>query len=160
MMLMVWSIGFMVAAGVLGAALWRRPAAADLAYRLCIAGAVVAGGVPAIGVLAGGSVASVSLATPMPGGPWVFGLDALSALFVLLILAGGAASASYGVRYLRDGATARAARASHFFVSTLLAAMLALVVARAALPFLIAWEAMALMSYATIVLDHARADVR
>ena len=160
MIFVAWSIGLMVAAGVVGAALWQRPAAADLAYRLCVAGAVVAGGTAAVRVLAGGRVASVSLATPMPGGPWVFGLDALSALFVLLILAGGAASASFGVRYLSDGVTARAARASHLFVSTLLAAMLALVVARAALPFLIAWESMALMSYAAIVLDHGRADVR
>ncbi len=160
MIFVAWSIGLMVAAGTFGAALWRRPAAADLVYRLCVAGAVVAGSVPAVRVLAGGSVVSVSFPTPMPGGPWVFGLDPLSALFLLLTLAAGSASASFGVAYLRDGATPRAARASHFFVATLMAALLTLVVARAALPFLIAWEAMALTSYAAIVLDHGRAEVR
>ncbi len=160
MIFVAWSIGLMVAAGAFGTALWRRPAAADLVYRLCVGGAVVAGGIPVVRVLAGGSVASVSLATSMPGGPWVFGLDPLSAVFLLLILAAGSASASFGVTYLRDGATARAARASHFFVATLMAAMVTVVVARAALPFLIAWESMALTSYAAIVLDHGRAEVR
>jgi hydrogenase-4 component B len=160
MIFVAWSIGLMVAAGAFGAALWRRPAAADLVYRLCVAGAVVAGVIPAVRVLAGGAVASVSLATSMPGGSWVFGVDPLTALFLVLILAAGSANASFGVTYLRDRATARAARASHFFVATLLAALVTLVVARAALPFLIAWEAMALTSYAAIVLDHGRAGVR
>jgi hydrogenase-4 component B len=160
MILVAWSLVLLMTAGTLGAALWQRPAAADAAYRACVALAVVAGGIPALRVLGGGSVADLSLHTPMPGGPWVFGLDALSALFLLVILGAGAASAYFGVAYLRGGVTVRAARASHFFVSTLLASLVAVVTARAALPFLVAWEAMALTSYAAIVLDHRRAEVR
>ncbi len=159
MTFVAWCIGLLLVAGLASAALRRRAAAADLAFRLCIAAAVAAGSVPALRVLGGGSVASVSLQTPMPGGPWVFGLDALSALFLLVILWAGAASALFGTAYLRGGAT-RAVRAAHFFFATLLAALAALVVARAALPFLIAWEIMALSSYAAIVLEHTHADVR
>lgn len=159
MTLVAWCIGFLVVAGLASAALWRRPAVADLAYRVCVAAAVVAGSVPALRVLGGGTVASASVLTPMPGGPWVFGLDALSALFLLLILWAGAASAFFGTTYLR-GRTTRAVRASHFFFATLLAALALVVVACAALPFLIGWEIMALSSYAAIVLDHTHADVR
>ena len=159
MTFVAWCIGLLLVAGLASAALRRRAAAADLAFRLCIAAAVAAGSVPALRVLGGGSVASVSLQTPMPGGPWVFGLDALSALFLLVILWAGAASALFGTAYLRGGAT-RAVRAAHFFFATLLAALAALVVARAAVPFLIAWEIMALSSYAAIVFEHTHADVR
>ncbi len=156
----VWSVALLLGAGALGAALGRRPAVADLAYRLCVAGAVVAGAVPAVRVLGGGSVADLSLRTPMPGGAWVFGLDPLSAAFLIVVLAAGSASAFSGVAAARGAVTRRAARASQFFVAVLLAALVGVVVSRAVLPFLIAWEAMALTSYAAIVLDHGSAGVR
>ncbi len=149
----------MFAAGAVSAALARRPAVADLAFRMGVGLAAVVGAIPAVRVLAGHPIADVTIATPMPGGPWVFGLDALSALFLLVVLVAGAASAFYGIAYLRLAGW-RAARTSHFFLSALLASMAAVVVARAALPFLIAWELMALTSYATIVLEHGRAEVR
>ncbi|MDE3127425.1 MAG: oxidoreductase [Gemmatimonadota bacterium] len=154
-----WSVALLLVAGPIGALVSRR-AAAEFAYRACVSAALVLGAVPAVRVLAGGSVASRTLATPMPGGPWVFGLDALSALFLLIALGVGTAAAWFGVAYLHRGVTARAARTSHFFLSTLLAAVAALVVARAAVPFLIAWELMALASYGAIVLDHGQAGVR
>ena len=160
MAFVAWSIALMVAAGVLNAVLWRRPDLADATFRVGLLGAAVVGCIPAVRVLAGGSVPDVSIATQMPGGSWVFGLDALSALFLLVILAVGSACAFFGVTYLRAGATRRGARASLFFVATLMAALSVVVIARAALPFLIAWEAMALASYAAIVLDHGQAEVR
>ncbi len=159
MTFVAWSVLLMLAAGAGGAALARRPGAADLVFRAGIGLAAGIGAVPAVRVLAGAPIADLTIATPMPGGPWVFGLDALSALFLLLVLVAGTASAWYGVSYLRD-AGRRAASTSHVFLAALLASTVAVLSARAALPFLVAWELMALTSYATIVLEHERVEVR
>jgi formate hydrogenlyase subunit 3/multisubunit Na+/H+ antiporter MnhD subunit len=85
----------LILAGGLGAAaLRRRPAMADSAFGVLVASGCVLGAVPAIRVLAGGSAPSLSLAVPVPGGPWAFGIDGLSAFFVLIVLGVGLASAA------------------------------------------------------------------
>lgn len=160
MTFVVWSAALLLASGAFGALFRPRAALADAAFRAGTLVAAIAGSVPAVRVLRGVPVADVMLPAPVPGGPWVFGLDAVSAVFLLAILWVGAAAAWSGVAALRGHVAPGAARASHAFVGALLAAMVAVVTARAAVPFLIAWETMAIASYATIVLDHARADVR
>ena len=160
MSFVAWSVVLLVASGVFGALFRGRASLADAVFRAGTLVAAIVGSVPAVRVLRGTPVPDVTLPAPVPGGAWVFGLDAVSAVFLLAILWAGAAAAWSGVAALRGHVAPAAARASHAFVGALLAAMVAVVTARAAVPFLIAWETMALASYATIVLDHASADVR
>ena len=76
-------------------------------YRLLAGAGCALLAVPAIRVLGGGGgggggvIDEVRLNAGVPGGPWVFGIDALSALFLLIIAGVGAAVAFYGAAYFR-----------------------------------------------------------
>ncbi len=129
-------------------------------FRVLVGGGCAVGAVLAIGVLAGATIPDVVLPAGIPGGPWIFGLDALSAVFLLAIVIVGAACAVYGIPYLSGEASAGAVRRAHALVACLIAALTILVTARAVAPFLIAWEVMAIVSYFLIVFDHDRQAVR
>jgi formate hydrogenlyase subunit 3/multisubunit Na+/H+ antiporter MnhD subunit len=113
--------------------------------------------VPAMRVLGGGTIDEVRLHAGVPGGPWVFGIDALSALFLLIIAAVGAAAAYYGATYLRGH---RRGPLAHLLLTLLIGELALVVVARAAMPFLVAWESMAVTAYLLIVFDHEQPEVR
>ena len=129
-------------------------------YRVLFGAGCVAGAIPALAVLSGDAVSDVRLAPTTPFGPWVFGLDALAAVFLLAILSVGAACALYGVTYLAHERGRRAVGAAHLLLAVLVASLAVAVVARAALPFLIAWEGMAIAAYLLVVLEHERREVR
>lgn len=150
------SVLLVLLSGVATAALWRRPALGELAFRVGMAAGAVVGAVPAVHVLGGGSIDTLIVGANTPGGPWVFGLDALSALFLLAILVAGTAAAFFGVTYLRGLTPGRGVGVAHLLMAVLLAALSLVVVARAVVPFLIAWEVMALASYALIVTEHGK----
>lgn len=140
-------LALIVAAALAGAFPGSRSGlGARLQAALLAAGCVMAA-VPAVRVLAGATVAPVTLAVPAPSGPWVFGLDALSAAFLLVVLGPGLASALYG-----------AAAKSLFAVE--LAALALVVLARAVVPFLVAWEIMAVLAYFLVTVESDRAEVR
>ena len=135
-------------------------------YRLLVGVGCIAGAVPAVRVLLGGQTALVTLGSPTPGGAWVFGIDALSALFLLAIFAVGAACAMYGVTYLtparddEEGPGPRGVAAAHGLIALLIVAMALVVVARAAIPFLIVWEIMAVVAYFVVVIEAEKPAVR
>lgn len=138
-------------------------------FRVLIGAGAIAAAVPAVRVLAGGVPLVVRLGTPEPGGPWELGLDALSAVFLLAILAVGAACAMYGLTYLTpvehggersSGPGRRGVAAAHGLLALLTVAMAGVVVARAAMPFLIAWEIMAVAAYFLVVTDSGAEPVR
>ena len=83
MRLLALSLLLLVMAGVAAAGFRRRPALGALLFRLLFAAAAVTGAVPALAVLGGATVADARVATRAPFGAWVFGLDSLSAVFVL-----------------------------------------------------------------------------
>jgi hydrogenase-4 component B len=116
--------------------------------------------VPAIAVLSGAAPPELRFDTAVPGGAWVFGIDALSAAFLLAILGIGAACALYGTVYLSPERDRRAVAVSHLLVAVLVSALVAVVTARAAVPFLIAWETMALSAYLLVVFEHEKPDIR
>lgn len=122
---------------------------------LTISGAAAAI-VPALRVLAGGAPETVRFGAPPPLGPWVFGIDALSALFLLAILIVGAACAAYGVTYM---APARRG-VVHGMFAFLVASLAVVVIARSAPLFLIAWEVMAVSAYFLVVADSDDPHVR
>src|SRR5207248_2549407 len=106
------------------------------------------------------AVPEVRLAYPVPLGAWVFGLDALSAVFLLAILSVGAACAFYGVAYLDHERGHRPVGIAHLLLALLVTALALAVLARAAVPFLIAWEVMAVAAYLLVVFEHERLAVR
>jgi hydrogenase-4 component B len=128
-------------------------------FRLLIAAGCVVGCLPAFTVLAGGAPMRASLPVHVPGGPWVLGIDALSAWFLLIVFGVGAAVALYGVSYLGRDDPARSAR-SHLLLSFLLISLALVVTAAAALPFLMAWELMAIWAYLLIVYESEKPDIR
>jgi hydrogenase-4 component B len=147
------------AGGGLGAALLgrsrRRAAAAGVGG--VVAGAAV-GLVPALRVLLGGRPEAWRVAWDVPLGAFAVGLDPLSALFLVPVLVLSAVAAIYGAAYLRahDGPPG----ASWFFFDTLVASMTVVLVARNAVLFLVAWEAMALASFFLVTADDADPAVR
>src|SRR5712691_10060582 len=160
MTLIALSVTLILLAGLAAAAPARRPAVGETLFRVLFGAGCVAGAIPALAVLSGDTVSDVRLAPTTPFGPWVFGLDALSAVFLLAILSVGAACAFYGLTYLAHERGRRAVGAAHLLLAVLVASLALAVVARAALPFLIAWEGMAVAAYLLVVLEHERREVR
>jgi len=156
-------LGLILAAGV-AAALIRgaRARAGDAVYQLLLIIGCITGGAGSIRVLTVGAPVSLTMHGAMPGGDWVLGIDALSAVFLLVIFGVGAACAVFGTH---DLATERAAgrRATWFTqlsFATLLASIALVVAARTVVVFLGAWEVMAISSYVLIVAHHEEQDVR
>jgi formate hydrogenlyase subunit 3/multisubunit Na+/H+ antiporter MnhD subunit len=143
----------------------RAPALRDRAFTTLVVAGAVAASVPAWRVFVTGGHVGGRWPSGLPGGDWVFGIDALSALFLLAVLGVGAASAACGAASLRShGGVGHRGDASSAFGSSafaLLVLALALVVtAESALPFLCAWELMAIGSFLLIVTEHEHAEVR
>ena len=160
MTLVALGLALIVLAGLTAAALARRPAVGEMVFRILFGAGCTLGALPALAVLAGNTVPDVGLAPATPLGPWVFRLDALSAVFLLAVLSVGAACAFYGLAYLAHERAHRAVAAAHLLLAVLVATLALVVVARAALPFLIAWEGMAVAAYLLVVFEHERREVR
>jgi hydrogenase-4 component B len=154
------AIILMLIGGALPSLSRRRPLAGEAAFRIVFGAACGLGAVPAIASLAGASHADVHLRAAVPGGPWVFGVDALSALFLLAIFLAGGTSAIYGITYLGPERGRRGVAAAHFLTALMVAALVLVVTARAAVPFLIGWEVMAVAAFLLIVFEHERPEVR
>ncbi len=162
MTLFFLGIALILAGGLAAALLRRRPALADRAFGVLVAAGCALGLVPAVAALAGRDVAEISFAMPMPGGPWAFGIDGLSAFFLLIVFGVGLASAIYGLAYLaveREGGH-RPVATSHLLMAVVLAALALVVTSRAVVPFLMAWESMAVLAYFLVVFESEKADVR
>ena len=150
----------LVAVGLTLILLAGLAASREALFRILLGAGCLTGAVPALAVLAGETVRDVRVAAATPFGPWVFGLDALSAVFLLAILSVGAACAFYGLTYLAHERGRRPVGAAHLLLAVLVASLALAVVARAAVPFLIAWEGMAIAAYLLVVLEHERREVR
>ncbi|HTH64939.1 MAG TPA: proton-conducting transporter membrane subunit [Gemmatimonadales bacterium] len=160
MNLCFWGLATIVAAAGCAAVLRSRPVLADRAYGLLVAVGCVVAAAPAVSVLAGGSAADIQIPIPAPSGPWVFGLDRLSAAFLLVVLGPGLASALYGLRALGGDGSRRGVATARALFAVELAALALVVLARAVVPFLVAWEAMAVLAYFLVTFDNERAEVR
>jgi len=145
-------LGSMLLAGILARVLERRSDLADRVYRWgMIAGCVV-----------GATSAARLLATDVPAGrsTAAYGLDALSAWFVLIILGVGANIAGYGTGYLGRERPSRRVGSAHLLLAVLLIALVGVVTARTIVAFLAAWEVMAIAAWLLVIFDRDRAEVR
>ena len=147
--------------GGLGMLVWRRrPGLAAWTFAVLVGAGCALAVVPAIQVLAGGAAPEMRVPAGVPGGDWVFGVDLLSAFFLLLVLLVGGASALYGLEYLAPEARRRPVAATHLLTAFEIAALALVVTARSAMPFLMAWEVMAVLAYFLVAFDSEQADVR
>jgi hydrogenase-4 component B len=92
------------------------------------------------------------------GLPWLgahFRIDALSALFLIIVNLGGVTASLYGIGYGRHETAP--ARVLPFFPA-FLAAMNLVVMAADAFSFLLSWEFMSLVSWALVMAHHRHAD--
>lgn len=160
MTLLLAGVLLLLASGAAALVFRRLPRLAAGAYLLLSAAGAAIALIPALRVLGGGAVEAVRFSTGVPGGPWVFAVDPLSAWFLLVILGAGLASAAYGTFYLAAEADHGSVPFGRLAFSLLLAALALVVTAQAAVPFLAAWELMALAGYFAVVFDDRRDEVR
>jgi formate hydrogenlyase subunit 3/multisubunit Na+/H+ antiporter MnhD subunit len=144
------------------AALWAGRSsrlASTLAVGGCGAGCLV--GLPsALQAVLTGEVSELRLPWSMPGGALSLGLDPLSGFFLIPTLLLSALAAVYGATYLAPHASRRRLGPAWFCYNALVASMALVLLARNALLFLLAWEAMALASFFLVTFEHDRAAVR
>lgn len=115
--------------------------------------------VPAIAVLSSGKSIAGVFHTALPGGNWIFGIDPLSAVFLVAVFAVGALTAVYGIGYMAMDARTPAWPSHALFALELIA--LALVVcAQSVMAFMAAWELMAIGSLLLIITEYHRAEAR
>lgn len=103
-------------------------------------------------------VASGSGGEPPAGA--AFGVDLLSAWFLVIALGAGSASALFGIRYLRDTASPSRTATTHALLAVLLVAMTGVFTARTVVAFLVSWEIMALSAYFLILFEREDPGVR
>ena len=130
---------------------------------IAAAGAVIAAGFAlpgAIDSLAGAAPVELVVTWAPPIDQLRFGLDPLSAFFVIPLAVLGAICGIYGAFYLDDQRARRWLAAPACFYNVLLAAMLLVLLARDAIGLLVAWEVMTFASYFLVVFDHVQPEVR
>jgi len=155
------AIALLGTAGAGAIAFRNRPSVADHWYRTFSAAGCTVAVAQSLQILVGGALPVVTVLPAIPWGRWEIGLDRLSAWFLLLIGVVGAATATFGVSYLAvERRHHRPVAFAHAMLALLLAAMMALVSARAAVPFLLAWELMAVSAYLLINFDGHDPQVR
>ena len=151
---LLWCTAALLAAGVAGVVLARRPAGRALVYGVALCACTLAL------ALAGASLlnpASLGETRTLPIGlPWLgahFRIDALAAFFLLVVNLGGATASLYALGYGRhEEAPGRVLP----FYPVFLAGMNLVVLANDAFTFLFTWEFMSLSSWALVMAHHRR----
>jgi len=149
-------IGLSGAPGCLG----RRMPAGGQATATALNGIGSAVGLAGLVLHAQGSETQVLLLGSLPIGHLAFALDGLAALFLIPILLISALGSLYGSSYWRDAEHRHGGRRLRLWWGIMTASMMAVVLARDAILFLIAWELMALAAFFLICSEEERAEVR
>lgn len=125
---------------------------------------VIVGAIPALiaalAVLFTGIPMRLSVAWSLPMACFAVEIDPLSAFFLCAILGLAMLSSLYGLEYLRPSGHGANNGAFRFWFSLLLFSMIFVVVARNAMLFLLAWEAMSVSSFFLVAHENEHASVR
>src|SRR5579884_455249 len=152
-MLLLYVLGVISACAVPG----TRPT------RVAALGCAALGGalaiVVGIAVLFGAPAPTGRLDTGLPFGPLSLGADALSAFFLVVIGLVSIAAAPYAVGYLAQHAEHRPLRPALLLFNLLLLSLVLIVTATDAVTFLLAWEAMAFLSYLAVNFEYEDPEV-
>jgi hydrogenase-4 component B len=123
-------------------------------------GGALLGAIAALGVglagLAGGAM-ELNIPELLPIGGAAFGVDRLSAFFVMVVAAGTIPAALYAIGYTREY-TGHSLAGMGFALNIFIAAMILVPLARNVLTFLVLWEIMSLASYFLVITEHEREE--
>jgi len=141
-------------AGAASGLLFRdRPRVARWAgFMLALVGAVLQG-VAGIAALLGAG-ASWEIPSGIPLVDYTFSLDALSAYFIIALSLLSAAVSTYSLGYLSSAKNGKSVGFHSFFYNGLLVSLAVVFTASNGFLFLIAWELMAITSYALVTFEH------
>lgn len=158
--LLLVGLGIIAGTGIAALLLSWAPRAAPLVAAVGAGCGAAVGLWASVAALAPGTGDLVTMAWQVPGGAIAVGVDPLAACFFVPLLALGALGAAYGPTYLAGHGSPRSrARAAGAF-NLLVCVMGVVLLARHALLFLVAWEAMTLLAYLLVTFDHEDAGVR
>lgn len=151
----------LLAAGAASSLLFaNRGRLAALPGAACVMLASLFGIVPAIGAALGAPAQSLRMTWEVPYGSLYLRLDALAGFFLIPIFVIGALAALYGTAYLETYRGRKQLAPPWFFLNLLVASMVVVVLARNAVLFLMAWEAMALSSFFLVTFEDEKASTR
>ena len=124
-------------------------------------GAALIGAIAALAFgLAGLAGENMQLNLPdlLPIGGAAFGLDRLSAFFVVVIAVGAIPAALYAIGYTREYAGKHSLAGMGFAFNVFIAAMILVPLARNVLTFLALWEVMSLASYFLVITENEQEE--
>ncbi len=128
------------------------------------AGSVIAGAaaalITALSVLVSGVKCTLYAAWPLPMAAFAVEIDPLAAFFLCAILGLSILSSLYGWEYMRPAGHARPAGGFWLWFNMLVVFMALVVVARNAVLFLLAWEAMSVASFFLVAHESDQESVR
>jgi len=107
--------------------------------------------------LVGGTM-ELNIPDLLPVGGAAFGVDRLSAFFVLVIAVGAIPAALYAIGYTREYAEKHSLAGIGFAFNIFIVGMILIPLARNVLTFLALWELMSLASYFLVITEHERED--
>src|SRR3990172_6016213 len=145
-------------AGAVGALITARsPTLSRVVGHGCsLVGAIAAFAFGLSGLAGGGLVLNIPELLPIGGA--AFGLDRVSAFFVVVIAVGAIPSALYAIDYTREYAGKYSLAGMAFAFNIFVAAMILIPLARNVLTFLLLWELMSLASYFLVITEHQREE--
>jgi formate hydrogenlyase subunit 3/multisubunit Na+/H+ antiporter MnhD subunit len=149
--LVLWCVGIMFGAAVIGVAIPRRALGRPIVYGASLAASLAALAVALDALVVPAPASTVTL--PL-GLPWLgahFRIDALAAFFLVVVDLGSAAASLYGLGYGRHETSPH--RVLPFF-PVFVAGMNLVVLADDAFTFLLSWEFMSLSSWALVMAHH------
>jgi len=149
-----WTMLGLYVLGILLSLLLQRARAITIAAALCAAAGGLAAVVAGIGVLSGASTPGGILDTNLPFGALSLHLDMLSAFFLTVIGLVSLPIAMYSIGYLGHSTGLRRLQAFGALFNLLLLSLVLIVAAADAISFLMAWEAMAFLSYLMVNFDY------
>jgi hydrogenase-4 component B len=105
-----------------------------------------------------GEIFQLNLPELLPIGGAAFGIDRLSAFFIVVIAVGAIPTAVYAIGYTRHYTGKHSLGAMGFAFNVFVLAMILVTLARNVLTFLALWEIMSLASYFLMITEHEREE--
>jgi formate hydrogenlyase subunit 3/multisubunit Na+/H+ antiporter MnhD subunit len=160
MTVLLWSLIVLLLSGVGAALLSRAPKAASIVGAFGSALGCAMALPVTLSVLLSGAKQSESFAWDSIHGSFVIGIDALSAFFLLPVLALSCLAAIYGFGYMRSHRRQENLGGAWLFYGFFVAGMILVLLARTTILFLIAWEVMSVAAFALVTFEHEKEEVR
>lgn len=154
-----WVMLALYVLGVILSLVLQQARAITITAALCVATGGVAAMVAGIGVLGGAPAPRGVLDTNLPFGELSLHLDMLSAFFLTMIGLVSLPVAIYSIGYLAHSRGLRRLRAFGALFNLLLLSLVLIVSAADGIVFLMAWEAMAFLSYLMVNFDYEDVSV-